>query len=44
MFACFHLNGTSPSFNDKLDTLASGMPICSTVSISSFDVNSIHSR
>ena len=36
MFASFHSNGTTPSFNDKLSTLASGIVICSTVSISSF--------
>ena len=34
MFASFHSNGTTPSFNDKLNTLASGILICSTVSIS----------
>ena len=36
MFAYFHSNGTTPSFNDKLNTLASGILICSTVSISNF--------
>ena len=36
MFASFHSNGTTPSFNDKLNTLASGILICPTVSISSF--------
>ena len=36
MFASFHSNGTTPSFNDKLNTLASGILILSTVSISSF--------
>ena len=36
MFASFHSNGTTPSFNDKLNTLASGILICSTVSISNF--------
>ena len=36
MFASFHSKGTTPSFNDKLNTLASGILICSTVSISSF--------
>ena len=36
MYASFHLKGTTPSFNDKLNTLASGILICSTVSISSF--------
>ena len=36
MFASFHSKGTIPCFNDKLNTLASGIMICSTVSISSF--------
>ena len=36
MFASFHSKGTTPSFNDKLDTLASGVLICYTVSINSF--------
>ena len=36
MFASFHSNGTTPSFNDKLNTLGSGILICSTVSISNF--------
>ena len=36
MFASFHSNGTTPSFNDKLNVLASGILICSTVYISSF--------
>ena len=36
MFASFHSNGTTPSFNDKLNTLASGILICFTVSISNF--------
>ena len=36
MFASFHSKRTSRSFNDKLNTLASGMLICSTVSICSF--------
>ena len=36
MFASFHSKGTTPSFTDKLNTLASGILICSTVSISSF--------
>ena len=36
MFASFHSNGTTPSVNDKLNTLASGILICSTVSISNF--------
>ena len=34
MFASFHSKETTPSFNDKLNTLASGLIICSTVSIS----------
>ena len=38
MFASFHSKGTTPSFNDKLNTLASGTLICSTVSINSFGV------
>ena len=33
MFASFNSQGTTPSFNDKLNTLASGILICSTVSI-----------
>ena len=37
MFASFHSNGTTPSFNYKLNTLASGILICSTVSISNFE-------
>ena len=36
MFVSFHSKGTTPSFNDKLDTLASGVLICYTVSINSF--------
>ena len=36
MFVYFHSKGTSHSFNDTLNTLASGILICSTVSISSF--------
>ena len=36
MFASFYSNGTTPSFNDKLNTFASGILICSTVSISNF--------
>ena len=36
VFAYFHSNGTTPSFNDKLNTLASGILSCSTVSISNF--------
>ena len=35
MFASFYSKGTTPSFNDKLNTLTSGTLICSTVSISS---------
>ena len=41
MFASFHSKETT--FSNKLNTLASGILICSTVSISSFG-NSIHSR
>ena len=36
MFAYFHSKGTTPSFNDQLNNLASGILICSTVFISSF--------
>ena len=36
MFAFVHSKGTTPYFNDKLNTLASGIVICSTVSVSSF--------
>ena len=32
MFASFHSNGTIPYSNDKLNTVASGMLICSTIS------------
>ena len=32
MFASFHSNGTILSSNDKLNTVASGMLICSTIS------------
>ena len=32
MVATFHSNGTIPSYNDKLDTVASGMLICYTIS------------
>ena len=35
MFAAFHSKRTTPSFRDKLNTLASGILICSTVSIGS---------
>ena len=31
MFASFNSKGTTPSFNDTLNTLASGIMICSTV-------------
>ena len=36
MFASFHSKGTTPCFNDKMNTLASGILICSTVYTSSF--------
>ena len=36
MFASFHSKGTTTTFTDKLNTLASGILICSSVSISSF--------
>ena len=36
MFASSHSKRTTPSVNDKLNTLASGILICSTVYISSF--------
>ena len=36
MFTSFHSKGTTPSFTDKLNTLASGILICSIVSIHSF--------
>ena len=32
MFASFHSNGTIPSSYDKLNTVASGVLICSTIS------------
>ena len=32
MFASFHSNGSIPSSNDKLNTVASGMLICSIIS------------
>ena len=35
-FASFHSKGTTPAFNNKLNTLASGILTCSTVSNSSF--------
>ena len=34
MFACFHSKGTIPSYSDMLNTCASGLLICSTVSFS----------
>ena len=34
MFASFYSNGTIPSSNDKLNIVASGMLICSTISSS----------
>ena len=34
MFASFHSNGTTPSSNAKLNTVASGVLICSTISSS----------
>ena len=36
MFDSFHSKGTTPSFNDMLNTLASGILIYATISISSF--------
>ena len=36
MRACVRSKGATPSFNDKLNTLASGILICSIVSISRF--------
>ena len=36
MFASFHSNGTITYSNDKLNNVASGMLICSTISNSSF--------
>ena len=36
LLASFHSKRTTPSFNDKLNTLVSGILICYTVSISSF--------
>ena len=36
MFASFHSKGTTPCFNDKLNTHASSILICSTVYTSSF--------
>ena len=39
ILASFHSKRTIPYFNDKLNTLASGILTCSTVSISSFGRN-----
>ena len=36
MFASFHSEGTIPSSSDKLNNFASGVLICSTISLSSF--------
>ena len=36
MFASFHSEGIIPSSNDKLNNFASGVLICSTISLSSF--------
>ena len=36
MFASFHSEQNIPSSSDKLNTFASGVPICSTMSLSSF--------
>ena len=36
MFASFHSNGTTTSSNDKVNTVASGMLICSTIYSSNF--------
>ena len=36
MFASFHSEGTIPSSSHKLNTFASGVLICSTISLSSF--------
>ena len=36
MFASFHFEGTIPSSSDKFNTFASGVLICSTISLSSF--------
>ena len=36
MFASFHSEGTIPSPSDKLKKIASGVLICSTISLSSF--------
>ena len=37
MFGYFHSKGTTPSFSDNLNTLASSIRICSTVSISNLN-------
>ena len=36
MFASIHSEGTIPSSSDKLNNFASGVLICSTISLSSF--------
>ena len=36
MFASFHSEGTIPSSSDKVNNFASGVLICSTISLSSF--------
>ena len=36
MFACFHPKGTTPSSSDTVNIFASGVLICSTISLSSF--------
>ena len=36
MFASFYSEGIIPSSSDKLNTFASGVLICSTISLSSF--------
>ena len=36
MFASFYSEGTIPSSSDKLNTFASGVLICSTISLNSF--------
>ena len=36
MFASFHSEGIIPCSSDKLNTFASGVLICSTISLSSF--------
>ena len=38
MVAYFHSQGTTPSFNDKLNSLACGILTCATVSISSLRI------